>query len=65
MDFIDWRKSPDKIKIGSEPEKTNANRVRGKWYRDYVEELIQEAQARGDFSNLPGMGKSLNLEDDS
>ena len=65
MDFIDWRKSPDKINIDSETAKANTSRFRGKRYRDYVEELIQEAQERGEFSNLPGMGKPLNLEDES
>jgi DnaJ family protein C protein 28 len=65
MDFIDWRKAPDKIKTDAEAANANANRWRGKRYRDYVEELIQEAQERGEFSNLPGMGKPLNLEDDS
>ncbi|MBW1982686.1 MAG: DUF1992 domain-containing protein [Deltaproteobacteria bacterium] len=30
-----------------------------------AEERIREAQRRGDFENLPGMGKPLQLEDDS
>jgi len=64
MDFIDWRKSPDKIKIDSETAKANTSRFRGKRYNNYVEEIIQEAQKRGDFSNLPGMGKPLDLGDE-
>ncbi|MFO7173043.1 MAG: DUF1992 domain-containing protein [Bacillota bacterium] len=32
-----------------------------KGYRDWVEEQIQEAMARGDFDNLPGKGKPLDL----
>jgi hypothetical protein len=30
----------------------------------HVDQMIREAQARGDFDNLPGMGKPLNLDDD-
>ena len=30
-----------------------------------VEQRIKEAQERGEFDNLPGRGKPLNLEDDS
>jgi len=30
----------------------------------HVDQMIREAQARGDFDNLPGLGKPLNLEDD-
>lgn len=35
-----------------------------KTYKDYVEELIQEAMKAGKFRNLPGRGKPLNLESD-
>jgi DnaJ homolog subfamily C member 28 len=61
MDFKDWRKAPDKT-IG-EPETPKIGRYRGKRYFDYIEEQIQEAQARGEFDNLPGFGKPLNLDD--
>jgi DnaJ family protein C protein 28 len=64
MDFIDWRKSPEKIKVGSEAVPPDASRRRDKRYRDHIEELIHEAQERGDFDNLPGAGKPLNLDDD-
>ena len=64
MDFIDWRKPPEENHIDSQtPE--NVGRRRGKRYQDYVEELIQEAQERGDFSNLPGAGKPLQFDDDT
>src|SRR5688500_13969681 len=29
----------------------------------HVDQMIREAQQRGDFDNLPGAGKPLNLED--
>jgi hypothetical protein len=32
---------------------------------DRVEDQIQEAMARGEFDNLPGRGKPLQLDDDS
>jgi DnaJ homolog subfamily C member 28 len=64
MEYIDWRKSSEKIKTD---KKISADEVRrrNKRYRDYVEEQIREAQERGDFSNLPGAGKPLNLDDDT
>lgn len=65
MDFIDWRKSPDKLKINAESAESAPGRRRGKHFRDYVEEQIHEAQERGAFSNLPGEGKPLKLDDDS
>ena len=63
MEFIDWRKSPQKVTIESKPEEAAHKRL--KRYRDYVEEQISEAQARGDFSNLPGAGKPLQFDDES
>jgi DnaJ homolog subfamily C member 28 len=62
MDYIDYRKSNKKITIGSEETKSQDPKYRSKRYRDYVEELIQKAQQRGEFDNLEGMGKPLNLE---
>jgi DnaJ homolog subfamily C member 28 len=65
MDFIDWRKSPEKIQLSSaEPARSQAGRLRGKKFHDYIEEIIHEAQQRGDFDNLAGTGKPLNLDDD-
>ncbi len=60
MDFKDWRKSPDKIT--DEPQAPITGKYRGKRFFDYVEEQIQEAQARGEFDNLPGFGKPLDLD---
>lgn len=31
---------------------------------DLIDEIIQNAQKSGEFSNLPGQGKPLNLDDD-
>jgi DnaJ homolog subfamily C member 28 len=60
MDFIDWRKAPEK---NSTDTSENVGRKRGRRYQDYIEELIQEAQERGEFSNLQGSGKPLALDD--
>src|SRR5713226_8359365 len=63
MDFKDWRntaKNPD------EAEQTRpVGKLSGRQYHHYIEEQIQEAVARGEFDNLPGTGKPLNLEDDA
>lgn len=64
MDFVDWRKSPEKMKLNRETTETRPNRFRGQRFHDYIEEIIQQAQERGEFSNLAGMGKPLNLSDD-
>ncbi len=61
MDFKDWRKPPDKTT--DEPEAPKIGRHRGKRYFDYIDEQFQEAQARGEFDNLPGSGRPLNLDD--
>ena len=61
MDFKDWRKPPDKTT--DEQQAPKIGRYRGKRYFDYIDEQIQEAQARGEFDNLPGFGKPLNLDD--
>jgi DnaJ homolog subfamily C member 28 len=61
MDFKDWRKSPDETT--DEQEAPKIGRYRGKRYFDYIDQQFQEAQARGEFDNLPGSGKPLNLDD--
>lgn len=61
MDFKDWRKTS--AKTSNEPADPKMNKYRGKRYVDYIDEQIQEAQARGEFDNLPGFGKPLNLDD--
>ena len=61
MDFKDWRhaaKNPDEATRRS-------GKLSGRQYHHYIEEQIQEAVARGEFDNLPGTGKPLNLEDDA
>src|SRR2546428_14135987 len=60
MDFKDWRKEPDET--NDKPKTPNSDKYRGKRYFDYIEEQIQEAQARGEFDNLPGAGKPLELD---
>lgn len=60
MEFKDWRKTPE------QPQAEGAAaRKRTKNYSDYIEELIQEAEKRGEFADLPGAGKPLRLDDDS
>ena len=61
MDFKDWRKAANDKAI---EEAQQAGKRRGRNFQDYIEEQIQEAIARGEFANLPGTGKPLNLDDD-
>jgi len=61
MDFKDWRKSPDNME--EEQEAPKIRRYRGKQFFDYIDEQIRDAQERGEFDNLPGSGKPLNLDD--
>jgi DnaJ family protein C protein 28 len=65
MDFIDWRKVPDKIKAEAMASRSDVQRLRAKRLGDYIEEQIREAQERGEFDNLPGTGKPLALDDHS
>lgn len=65
MDFVDWRKSPKEIQSEKDLPPSKPKRLRGKRYYEYVDELIQKAQERGDFDNLPGAGKPLNLDDEN
>jgi DnaJ family protein C protein 28 len=64
MDFIDWRKLPEKRRIEPEEEKSRENKYRGKAFQSYVDQQIREAQERGAFDNLAGTGKPLQLGDD-
>lgn len=43
----------------------SARRSRGKGrnWSDLIEEQLEEARARGDFDNLPGKGKPLQIDD--
>ncbi|MGZ3629064.1 MAG: DnaJ family domain-containing protein, partial [Ktedonobacteraceae bacterium] len=61
MDFKDWRKAPDNST--DEVVTPKIGRFRGKQYFDYIEEQIHQAQSRGEFDNLPGSGKPLNLDE--
>ena len=61
MDFKDWRNTPEKRP--TEAETTARRKYYGRRFEDYIGEQIREAQARGDFDNLPGAGKPLNLEE--
>lgn len=64
MDFVDYRSNPDKLRKATEDAQEEAyrRRRRGRNFSDYIEEIILEAQERGEFSNLEGTGKPLNLE---
>ncbi len=42
----------------------NQSPKRRRQWSDVVEEILTEAQARGDFDNLPGKGQPLRLDDD-
>lgn len=62
MDFVDWRKRREQsIKDAEEQQKHS--RIRGR-VGSYIEEMIRDAQARGEFDNLAGTGKPLNLNVD-
>jgi DnaJ homolog subfamily C member 28 len=61
MDFKDWRNAPDKGP--TEAESTAKRKYYGRRFEDYIGEQIREAQARGEFDNLPGTGKPLSLEE--
>jgi DnaJ homolog subfamily C member 28 len=65
MDFVDYRKIKDQHALEeagvSQKEQQSGNRLRGRHYHGYVEEMINEAQRRGDFDNLEGMGKPFQF----
>lgn len=60
MDFKDWRKSA--TQPVAETNKAAPNKYRGRRFADYIEEQIREAEERGEFRNLPGMGQPLKLD---
>ena len=60
MDFKDYRKQKEQTEL--ETPRPGTGRFRGKFYYDYIEEQIRQAQERGEFDNLPGFGKPLRLE---
>jgi Domain of unknown function (DUF1992) len=44
---------------------SNSNRPSVEWTQIVAERQIKEAMDRGDFDNLPGKGKPLNLDEDA
>lgn len=65
MDFKDQRTSTTSEDTGEAAQNYKAAKYRGKRYHDYIEEIIQQATERGEFDNLAGMGKPLNLDDET
>jgi hypothetical protein len=65
MDFKDHRVSATPEGADEPVQTYRAAKYRGKRYHDYIEEIIQRATERGEFDNLAGMGKPLNLDDES
>lgn len=63
MDFVDWRKVKDFPKTDEEAKPRKLGRYRGQAYYNYIDELIRQAQERGEFDNLPGAGKPLEIEE--
>lgn len=63
MDFKDWRQISGKDKAEQEAARRAASTSSGKRFADRIEDLIREAEARGEFDNLPGTGKPLQIED--
>lgn len=60
MDFKDWRKT--EARSASEEAVAATNKFHGKRFADHIEEQIRAAEERGEFKNLPGMGRPLNLD---
>lgn len=63
MDFKDWRK------VADQPEEEGRQRAipgkySGRRFEDYIGQQIREAMERGEFDNLPGVGKPLRLDED-
>ncbi len=55
---------PDATGTNSSEEKPSSGlRLPGQRWADVIEEQIRAAQERGDFDNLPGAGKPLNLDE--
>jgi len=68
MQYKDWRTPAETGKEAELEEGENyskAARYRGKRYHDYIEEIVHDAVERGEFNNLPGTGKPLNLDDEN
>lgn len=61
MDFVDWRKQQEQPSTQRVEQQPKTSRIAGP-IMNRVEEVIRDAQARGEFDNLPGMGKPLDLD---
>jgi len=61
----DWRGVARNVGQEEQERQQRANKLKAKHFQHYIEEQIQEAVARGEFDNLPGTGKPLNLEEDA
>jgi len=61
MDSKDWRNYSDTQR--KDEEAATIRKYYGRRFEDYVSEQIREAEARGEFDNLPGVGKPLRLLD--
>ena len=59
MEFKDWRKASNEREAAS--ESPMRKKYYGKGFEDYISQQIREAEERGEFENLQGFGKPLNL----
>lgn len=59
MDFKDWRKTAAQPALEKD---VAANKYHGKRFSDHIEEQLHEAQERGLFDNLQGLGQPLKLD---
>jgi DnaJ family protein C protein 28 len=60
MDFKDWRKAS--AEASTQERGATTNRYHGQRFANYIEEQIREAEERGAFRNLAGLGQPLNLD---
>ena len=49
-------------KHSAQEQRPPGNRYHGKRFTDYIDDQIHEAEERGAFRNLPGLGQPLNLD---
>lgn len=62
MEFKDWRKTTEQPETDARP--VQPRKYYGRRFDDYISEQIREAMERGEFDNLPGAGKPLQLDSD-
>ncbi len=63
MDFVDWRKTPASQRLEAQTKRQTTEKNTQRRLTNYVEEQIRKAEERGEFTNLPGVGKPLNLDE--